>query len=375
MRPVSAAYLRTVRGSCKTFVRARLVDSYQEGVDPDGVELPVVDGEVTGDATASIRGRLTMSVEGTGLFPAGPTDPLTPYGNEVHIAHGIAYGAGSTELVSLGYYRLYEVEQDDPKDDIQLLGFDRMSGIVDAKLEAPQEFVAGTSIADVFDLLVHEVYPTATILYDFPAATTFLLETHVADKDRYDFLRDFALAYGKVMHWDYAGQLRVASPPSTTSPVWQVNHGRNGVLVSAKRRLTRERVYNAVVATGERPSSDLPPVRAVARDMSTSSPTYYHGRFGPVPREFSSAFITDPSQAAEAAEKILRRSIGLPYEATLGALVNAALEVYDPVEVSYSDAGRREIHVLQTVSIPLSVDREMTMTTREQSTVTIGVEQ
>lgn len=376
MRPVSEAFLRTIRGSHKAFARARIVTSYQEGTAPTGTEVRILDGAVTADAQASIRGRLTLRVDGTRAFPESPTGLITPYGNEVFVERGVEFGNGATEVVSLGYYRIYEVEQDDaPDGPIDITALDRMSGIVDAKLESPQQFDEGTSLTTIFTTLVHGVYPGATILFDFDAASVLLGANHVADKERFDFLRDIAQAHGKVIFWDYAGRLRVEDRPSPSKPVFDVNHGRDGVLMSLKKSLSRSGVYNVVVATGERPASDIAPVRAVARDANPTSATYVLGPFGPVPRFYSSPFITTASQAASAAEKILQRVIGLPYAASFQSLVNPALEAFDPVSVTYADRSRQEVHVLETVTIPLMVKDPLTATTREQSTVRIEVDQ
>lgn len=375
MRPVSDAFLRTIRGSHKAFARAKVVTSYQEGTAPTGTDIAILNGTVTSDAQATIRGRLDIQVEGTRNFPASPTGLLTPYGNEIFVERGVEFGNGSTEVVSLGYYRIYDVDQPDaPDGPIEITALDRMSGLVDARLEAPRQFDAGTSLDVVFYTLVHEVYPAATILFDFNANAVVLESNHVADQDRYGFLRDIAQSQGKVMFWDYAGRLRIENRPSPGSPVFQVNHGRDGVLLSLKRSLSRANVYNVVVATGERPSADIAPVRAVARDVNPASSTYVFGSFGPVPRFYSSPFLTTTDQAASAAEKILQRVIGLPYSASFESLVNPALEALDPVSVTYSDRGKQEVHVLETVTVPLTVKAPLTATTREQSTVLIDVE-
>lgn len=374
MRPVSEAFLRAIRGSHRAFSRVTVVTTYQEGTQPTGTDLTVLKGTVTADAQASIRGRCELTVDGrANPFPSSPTGLLTPYGNEVFVQRGIEFGNGTIELVTLGYYRLYTVEQDDaPDGPIQVTAFDRMSGIVDARLEAPAQFPAGTSVSSVFDTLVHEVYPTATIVFDYDAGVDVLQTNHIADQDRYKFLNDLAKSRGKVWFWDYKGQLRVQSPPDPASPVFQVNGGRDGVLVSLSRTLNREGVYNVVVATGEQPSADVAPVRAVARDNNPNSPTYAFGRFGPVPKPYSSPFITTVEQAASAAQNLLQRTIGLPYSASFEAVPNPALEALDPVQVVYP--GRWETHVLESVTIPLNVEVPMTATTREQSTVQIDVE-
>lgn len=376
MRPVSDAFLRTIRGSHKAFSRATILTTYQEGTAPIGTDVAILDGAVTSDAQASIRGRLTLRVDGTRAFPDSPAGLYTPYGHEVFVQRGIEFGNGATEVVSLGYYRIYDVEQPDaPDGPIDITALDRMSGLIDARLEAPRQFDAGTALDTVFYTLVHEVYPTATILFDFSASGALLEANHVADQDRFGFLRDIAKSRGKVMFWDYAGRLRIEDPPSPRNPVFKVNHGRDGVLLSLKRSLTRAGIYNVVVAVGERPSTDIAPVRAVARDVNPASATYVLGSFGPVPRFYSSPFITTADQAASAASKILQRAMGLPYSASFEALVNPALEALDPVSVTFADRSKEEIHVLETVTIPLVVKNPLTATTREQSTVLIEVDQ
>lgn len=372
MRPASDAFHRAVRGSHTPFFRVKVLTSYQEGTQPTGTEIQVTGGSVTGDAQASIRGRATVDV--IEPFPTGPNGLLTPYGNELFIERGIRFGNGTIEVVSLGYYRIYTVEQDDaPKGGIRITALDRMSGIVDARLEAPVSFVAGTSVQSVFTTLVHEVYPTATITFDYDAASDFLQSNHVADQDRYKFLNDLARSRGKVWFWDYQGQSRVQAPPDPANPVFRVDGGKDGVMVALSRKLDREGVYNVVVATGEQPSADIPPVRAVARDNNPASPTYVFGRFGPVPKPYSSPFITTVEQAAAAASKILLRAIGLPYSASFAAIPDPSLEVLDPVRVAYP-GGRLETHVLESVTVPLDVKSPLTATTREQSTVQIDVE-
>jgi hypothetical protein len=373
MRPVSDRFLRAIRGSHKAFIRATVLSTFQEGTAPDGVEVLVEDGEVTADASASIRGRLTLNLAEE--FPVGVGGLLAPYGNEVFVERGIDFGGGQREMVSLGYYRIYDVNQDNaPNGTVELTGFDRMSAIVDARMEAPRQFTSDQSIEAVFEELVFEVYPDATILFDFDAAGTLIGSDAVVDQDRYAFLHDLAKGRGKVMFWDYAGKLRVESPPDPANPVFTVDAGRQGVLVSLSRTLNREGVYNAVVALGERTGQDIPPVRAVARDLNPSSPTYWLGSFGKVPRYYSSPFVTTIDQAQTAAFEILRRGLGLPYSAEFGSIVNPALEAFDPVRIRYPGQARLETHILERVTIPLVVDRPLTASTREQSTVTIGVE-
>lgn len=372
MRPVSAQFLDAVRGSHQLVTRVTLLTSFQTGVTPVGTTLLVVDGDVTLDSSADVRGTVAVTVDGNDAFTRVPTGALTPYGNELFVERGVQYGVGNREFVSQGYYRIYEVEQSgEPDSPIRLTGRDRMSGIIDARLLGPVQFVAGTSISSIFSTLVGEVYPTATITYDFNAAATTISRSQIADEDRYGFLLDLVRSRGKVMFWNYAGVLRVQDAPDATDVVFDVDAGAHGVLISLDRTLNRDGVYNAVVAVGQAPD-EVTPVRAVALDMNPNSPTFWNGRFGKVPRYYFSTFLTNTGQASTAAQKILERSIGLPYNVNFTMVPNPALEPLDPIRVVHEDG--YENHIIQQLVIPLIADRPMTGQTREQTDVIIDTE-
>lgn len=374
MRPVTDQFLSTVRGSHRMATVVKLVTTYQEGVDPDGDELDVIRGDVMLDADADVRGSCNVTVDGNDAFTRDPAGQLTPYGNELHIARGVVYGAGTRELVSQGYFRLYVVRQDDrPDAPITLIGRDRMSGIIDGRLEVPRQFATGTTVQSIFDDLVLEIYPDATIDFDYDATSDTVNTNYVADEDRYTFLRDLMKARGKIMYWDYRGRLQVRDPPNATETVFDVNAGANGVLIALGRDLNREGVYNAVVALGEAPTTDVEPVHAIARDMNPESATFWEGRFGKVPRFFKSPFITTLAQAQSAAESILQSAIGLPYRVDFSAVPNTALEPLDPIRITTEDGVEK--HVLESIRIPLEFNQPMTATTRKLTSVIIESEE
>lgn len=372
MRPVSDAFLRILRGSHVPIFRATLVTSYQDGINPAGTDIPIDSGDVTFDASADVRATLDLTVPAE-YWPETASDPLSPYGNELYIERGVLAGGGQRQWVGLGYYRIESVEQDEVPDGlVRVPGKDRMAGIIDARLEAPVQFAAGASVQAVFDQLVGEVYPDATIEFDFDAGATTFPGSHIADEDRHEFLDNLVTGLGKTWYWDYRGYLVVRDAPDPGKPVWDVTHGEGGVLVKLGQERTRENVYNIVVVNGDSPSTGTP-VRAVARDANPNSPTYYLGRFGKVPRFFSSQLITTQLGAATAAQKILKRAIGLPYSINFTAIANPALEVLDPVLVTYSDSGRDQVHALEKIRIPLSVDQPMTASTKDKTNLTVEV--
>lgn len=385
MRPVSNEFLRTVRGSHVMAARVRVVSPGQSGVEPTGTEIPIVDGDVKHVAKvrggkrvqgASVTSSLSLTTEGT-LWPYKASDLLAPFGNEIYVERGIAFGNGITEWVGLGYYRIDTPEQDSaPDGEITISALDRMAGLKDARLTSPRQYAVNTTLGDVVDDLVTEVYPSAVIVWDDNTDQSQLGRRLVVEEERFDFLADLVTAAGKMMFWDHAGQLQIRDAPSVTNPVYDINAGADGVLVEMSRDISREGVYNAVVAEGEAADTE-PPVRAVAVDDNPDSPTYWHGSFGKVPRFYSSPLIVTQTQAESAAESILRQSLGLPYNVDLGAVANPALEPLDPVSVVYPDKSRSivmrsESHVLEEITIPLTPQGTMTAKTREQTLVVIG---
>lgn len=377
MRPVSDSFLNTLRGAHQMVARATLVGPGQTGVTPTGVaipgvseegRLPIIGGDVTVDTTADVQ----ATVDLTTIYP-WPTDaskPGTPYGQEVYIERGIQYGLGTTEWVGLGYFRIDAVEQTGrPDGSIRISGSDRMAMVRDARAYQPQQFGAGTSVGGLIDFVVQDAMPTGTTLvsvYDWSAYTDTIGTVQILDEDRLAFLQDVVASRGKVMYWDYAGRLQVKAAPSTTSaPVWSVNKGKDGVLVSMSRKLSRDQVYNAVVARGDA-TGELPPVQGIAYDNDPGSPTYWDGPFGLVPKFYSSSFITTTDQANSAAASILNQSNGLPYTVSFESVPNPALEGYDVISLEFSDSEAVENHILDRITYALTPDGSMAADTRQQ---------
>ncbi|MEV6693364.1 DUF5047 domain-containing protein [Micromonospora sp. NPDC051196] len=371
MRPVSAEFLRTVCGSHRMVMEARVVAPGQTGVAPDGLLLDVQDGDVQLDGTADVRSTLDMTVVGAGLWPTRPSDPLAPYGNEIHIRRGIRYSAGRTEWVSLGYHRIDTPAQDQvPDGPIRISGQDRMAGIKDSRLVAARQYRVGSTVGAVVEHLVREVYPSAVIEWDDDTSGTVLRRSLMVEQDRYEFLHELVTAHAKIWYWDHRGHLVIKSPPPSTAPVVTVAHGPGGVLVRLARELSREGVYNGIVVTGEGADTVIP-ARAVAVDNDPSSPTWWYGPFGPVPDFYASPFIVDDGQARAAASAMLAARLGTPYNVDFSMVPNPALEPWDPVRVTFP--GRSEVHVIERLTVPLTASGEMTATSREQTLINIGV--
>lgn len=371
MRDVSPRFLAAISSSHRMVARARVVPAGLSGVDLDDTvvlaELPIVDGAVTLDSTADIRATLDLTTTAD-WFPATDDDPVTPYGNEVFVERGVVYGDGSREWVLQGYFRIDSVDQQTaPFGTVEISGSDRSAGIADARIPYPLTFTAGSTVAGVIQALILDVYSWAVFDLDPSLTTTKLASDQVTTDDRGGFLADLVTSYGMVGYWDYRGIYYVRPAPTGDNPVATIAAGRGGVLVSLSRSLNRtDGVYNAVVASGDQVSEDIPPVTAMVVDDDPGSPTYWYGGFGHVPQFFSSSFLTNVVQCLSSARSLLRTSTGLPYAVDFGQIPNPALEPLDPVRVTYP--GRVESHVLLQLAIPLVPTAVQTAQTRKQVT-------
>lgn len=354
--------------------RARVLTSWQRGVEPDGEEIPIVVGDVAQDATANVRATLDLTTT-PAYWPERPTDLVAPYGNEIFVERGIRFGNGTTEWISQGYFKIYAVDQEVAvTGDVQIDARDRMAGIVDARMEKPRQFGAAHTVEQVVESLVLEVYPDAQIVTDGATnlAAVALGRSIIVEEDRYAALLDVVRSIGRVAYWNHEGDLFIGLAPNAATPVFDVDAGPGGVLVSASRSHDREGVYNAVVAYGEA-TDTAPPVRAIARDLNPTSPTYWYGKFGKVPRFYSSPLITTAGQAQSAAASMLRQSLGLPYAVDFDAVPNPALEPLDPIRLVFGD-GRAERHVIQKITLGLTAEGGMSAETQDQTSAEVSVE-
>lgn len=375
MRAVSARFLAAVAkgGSYRAASRLRVCSPGQNGVDPSGAGLPVigsasgllqeVTGSVTLDSAANVRATATLTIPGR-YWPKNARDAVTPYGNELYIERGVIFGDGSREWVGLGYFRINTPEQEDaPSGTIDIAATDRMQGIIDARITTPFAFPAGMAVTAVFQALVLDVYPWATFQFDASLTGKTLATQQITTDDRRQFLYDLATSYGMIMYWDYRGVFVVKPTPDTTAVVASISGGEGGVLSTISRTLSRDGIYNGVVASGEQLDDTIPPVSALVVDSDPNSPTYWFGQFGKVPQFYSSSFLTTPAQCISAGQSLLVQSTGLPYNLDFGQVPNPALEPLDPVIIAYP--GRREQHVISQLVIPLEAKTLQTGQTRQ----------
>jgi hypothetical protein len=372
MRPVSARFLTTIRSSHRAVVVVDVITpALVEGEEDTllGTLPTVMGGGVTLDASASVRGRVDLTIvdDGTlGLVPSHPSDLLAPYGNELHVKRGARYADGTQELVSLGKFRIDDcsVADSDQGLMITLSGQDRAAKIIDGRFEEPYDWPEGFSVGIAINETLYDV--GMVIDPDLEPNTDATSVPHlIAEEgsDRWQFVTDIARAAGMRLYFNGDGLLVLATEVSGGDPVVTLAEGIDGVLVTAGRKWDRTGAYNAVIATGEN-IGEILPARGVAIDNDSASPTYYYGPFGKVPRFYQSSFLATDAQAADAAAAILQQQLGTTQRVDFGTYCNPALEPDDIVRITRLRAGVDENHIVQSINIPLTADGMTTGTTR-----------
>ena len=356
--------------------RDQIQESHQIGIEIQvldgltGAILRTIDtlqsGTVTVDASAAVRARCELEIADDGtLVPLLATDDLAPFGNEIRIARGITYADESSENVSLGVFRLKQVEPSESAEGItiRISGQDRWSRFVDARFEQPYSIAAGTNFRTAILDLAQEAWPDVPYSIAATDLTTPLI-TKVEGDDRGATLQDMATALGQEIYFDGDGILTMRPiAQSAQSPDWTISDGDGGVLVSAAKSWNADAVYNRVIASGES-LDDSPPVQGVATDDNPLSPTNYFGEFGRRPRFFVSQMITTEAQAEDVAAGILAGALGTSQTVEFGAIVNPAMEPGESVLIQRERLGVNEIHVLDEVQTPLTAEEAMTGRTR-----------
>jgi hypothetical protein len=363
VRTVSAAFEAAVSTSHTLAVQATVIDA-------DGVEtvVPIVEGSVTLDQQAAVRGRCDLTIVddcdcSLGLVPTAPTDLLAPYGNEIRVERGVIFPDGTTELVSLGVFRIEDAEVEETPGSllIRISGRDRAARFEDARFEEPYQVASGTNYTDAIEAVLTDAWPDVPTDFASTSLTTPALVAQEGD-DRWAFAQEMARSMGMSLYFDGDGTC-VLTVDVLSDPVVTLAEGAGGVLLAAGRQWTRQGTFNRVIATGEN-TGEAAPSRGVATDDNPLSPTYYYGPFGKAPRFYVSPFITTDAQALSAAQSILDRELGTLERVSFGSLVLPHLEPGDTARITREATGIDEDHVIDQLTVPLSAADSMSGGTR-----------
>lgn len=357
MYAVTDLFLRTLRASHQVRIQ---VDAYRDG-QLVLADLPIGGGSVTVDSGSQVRRTLSLTVSDPSLAPGtDPLAPLAPYGSELYVRRGIRYPNSSVEWVPLGWFRVESCSHTSG-DQLQVTGADRSASVQDAKFTGTTASVTSNTIPAEITRLIQGGRSGTTVTdrtgNTSPTPSVFW------EQDRWQAIQELAQSIGADVFFDPDGNAIIAPTPSITSaPVWWVDAGESGVLVSASTESTREGTFNGVVASGEAGGS-WPPVSATVTDNDPASPTRWGGPFGYKPYFYVSPLITTQAQATAAATSLLAKVRAMGRQLSVSLVPNPALEVGDVVRVRFPD-GSVETHLVDSFTVPLDPSSAMTITTR-----------
>lgn len=328
-------------------------------------DLPISGGQVDVDATSQVRRKASLLVDPT-YWPKSPTDLLAPYGSEAVIEYGVVLTGGLIEWVPLGRFSLDETGRQRPVSgsaEVSVALVDRSARVAEDRFDAPVQTVAGATCVAEIRRLIQETLGVGVPVVDLTGSTQVAAQMEM-DKERWaDGIEKLADAIAAEAYFDQIGQGVIRPQPTLAgAPVWIITTGEDDSnLISADEKLTRDGVYNRVVASGSR-TDGTPPVFAAVSDTDPNSPTYYGGPFGRKPRYYSSPLLTTVPQCTALATALLERVRGLGVQIQMTQLVNPALDAGDVILLRQN--GTTTTHIVDQVSIPLTPDGTQQLGTR-----------
>lgn len=326
-------------------------------------QLEVVDGTITENVDSAFRSQLSL----TTVVPTRSTN-LSPLGYEIRVRRGVRL-QGKEYYTTLGVFGISDVEHSisaNGENAITLTGFDRARRVSRARLTDYYVINFGTNYAAAIQTLIASRVPGLS--YNFaPTTSTTPLLVFDPQSDPWEKAQEMAASIGMEVFFDRAGicVLRPVTDPASSPVVATYDEGDSSTILSVTTLLTDEKTYNHIVVTGEGAGTTAP-VLAEATDDSPTSPTYILGPYGDVPNWITSGYILTLAQAREAARAALIRQIGLVEQINFSAIVDPTITVGDVVTLTSATAQIDARYVIQSMTIPLTVEGSMTATTRRR---------
>lgn len=326
--------------------------------------IPVEDGSVSWDANQQVQGSLSLSVPRVGAAvesedwrdwdPTDHTHPLACFGQVLHVSLMIgSLIGGGWWTVHLGRFLITSVEPGPST--VRVTGKSLMQRLEEDRLTEPMApDPAGTLASELRRL----VGARMGLIID-PALRDRPCPSMTWGESRIDAVYEIAKAWPAVVREGGDGILYVSppTPAPTTRPELRLSDGAEGTVVGVAASVSRDKIYNRVVARGQETSDEgSPSFQAIADQMI--GPMRVDGPYGVVPRFFSSPLITSVAQAKSTAEAMLadavRKKIKVPVEHAPDPRIH--LDAHVEIETRPVDAGTRRTMwgVVSAYEVPLT---------------------
>lgn len=347
----------------------------------DGVTI--VEGAVTKDATASIRGRWNVSfVDERAIWVPAEADELfsNASGHEVRLWKGLLLPDGTEELKPLivGAIEASVVNDSTAGLRIEVSGFDRSQQVRDNAWLGAYVVRPGQSPVTAIRAIVTDRRPGTRFTGLSPDEVAFTTPRLLYEEqaDPWAAAETVASGAGLEVLWEPLGEclIRRVPDPMIEPVVWVYEEGPDATFTALATSSAAERPPNGVIAVGES-TYGITPARAVAWDTNPSSPTYSGydpatGAFADVPyRRKVKALPPNPSigmkaQAQAAADAELRKTLGLSRSIDIELVPNPAHELGDVVQIIRARSRVDQAFVLERMPMPLGATQTTRVTTR-----------
>ena len=284
--------------------------------------VPVEDGSVSWDASQQVQGSLSLSVPRAGAAgdedwrdwdPTDPTHPLACFGQVLHVSMMIGSLISSAWwTVPLGRFLITSVEPGPST--VRVTGKSLLQRLEEDRLTEPMAPDPAGSMASELRRLIGS---RMGLIID-PALRDYPCPSMTWGESRIDAVYEIARSWPAVVREGGDGILYVSppTPDPTSRPDLRLSDGDEGTVVGVAASVSRDKIYNRVVARGQSSDEGSPSFQAVADQLS--GPMRVDGPYGVVPRFFSSPLITSTAQAKSTAEAMLadavRKKIKVPVE-------------------------------------------------------------
>ena len=284
--------------------------------------VPVEDGSVSWDASQQVQGTLSLSVPRAGAAgdedwrdwdPTDPTHPLACFGQVLHVSMTIGSLISSAWwTVPLGRFLITSVEPGPST--VRVTGKSLLQRLEEDRLTEPMAPDPAGSMASELRRLIGS---RMGLIID-PALRDYPCPSMTWGESRIDAVYEIARSWPAVVREGGDGILYVSppTPDPTSRPDLRLSDGDEGTVVGVAASVSRDKIYNRVVARGQSSDEGSPSFQAVADQLS--GPMRVDGPYGVVPRFFSSPLITSTAQAKSTAEAMLadavRKKIKVPVE-------------------------------------------------------------
>ena len=286
---------------------------------------------------------------------------------------------GHSEPIPAGVFRVNELARTSAGE-LSVSATSLESYVIDNELLDESEWAkVGDNCLDAIQRLITACFPASSpttfdITPGAQAMSGVQLTTDLAVGSRWDLIESYAFAIDCDVYCAPSGEFRIAKSPDIEAgkPVWRINEGPDGVLVSMNTRVSRDKVYNGVQVIAQSSNSDVPPVSG---DMITVADLpgltqaerdalkvyEWGGLFGKRPLVF-----TDPSDELKLkadcnakALVLLKEMLAEERTLDLSAIPNPAMEPDDIIEIlryhPISGVAEIEKHMIASMSIPLGL--------------------